>query len=364
MEAFNSISLDCRLRLPFVLSKVFAVECRRVVGNGARQTPIRLLHVPKSRRAFQRTEVINPSRISDKHETHWQSAASPDRLGPRFGVLVGSYVAALVAPTLTLFAVEYFGLSSKVLGFAVLGTIGVAVGSGAALLTADDERIASWLHSGWMAWLFPLAGLAPMVAYGFDVLEALALYLVESAAVPVSTLVGATGFLLGIVAAGTGEIAVRTARNRVASSAVASESVLIEWTAKWPRAHRVAVQALTLVTGLVPVGILSLSYPPHVPMLAGTIVVALLIVTNTVLSDRSYKLTPAGVERRRSGSGSLITWHQFIPKEQIEDVAVSENHVTLRRSGLLPSVRFSRRDSRLDDEEIVDSLEEHLDSRE
>jgi len=48
-----------------------------------------------------------------------KSVVSPDGLGPRFGVLVGSYVAALIAPTLTLFTVEYLGWRSKVLAFTV-----------------------------------------------------------------------------------------------------------------------------------------------------------------------------------------------------------------------------------------------------
>lgn len=292
------------------------------------------------------------------------SAVSPNRLGPRFGVLVGSYAAALIAPTLTLFIVEYVGLRSKVLAFAVLGTISITIGSGTVFLTTDNRQIASWLNSGWAPWLFPLVGLVPMVAYHFSVLEVFASYLIDPAAIPVSSLVGATGFLLGIVAAGVGEIAILTARNRVASSAIASEDVLIEWTARWPRAHRITVQIFTMVTGLVLVGLLSIWYPPYLTVLIAVVFVALVVTTNTVLSDRTYKLTPAGLEHRRSGSGGIFTWHQFIPKSQIKYVTVSGDRVVLHRSGLLPSIRFDRNDLRIDDEEIINNLEEYLERRE
>jgi len=292
-----------------------------------------------------------------------RSAALPDRPGLRFGALVGGYVAALTAPALTLLAVAYFDLRSSVLAFAVLGTVGVAIGSGTAVLTADDGRIAAWLNSGWVAWLFALLGLAPTAAYSFSVLEAFATYLVDPAAIPVSSLVGTTGFVLGIVACVAGEIAVRTARNRVASSAVASEEVLTEWTAGWPRAHRVKLQALVLVTGLVTVGTLSFWSPPYLTVLAAVVALALVVTVNAVLSDRVYRLTPTGLEHRRSGSGTLFTWSQFVPTEQIEHVAVSEDEVVVHRSGLLPSVRFDRRDLRLNDEEVISSLDAQFDTR-
>jgi hypothetical protein len=292
------------------------------------------------------------------------SGVSPDRLGPRFGVLVGSYVAALIAPTLALFIVEYFGLRSKVLAFAVLGTIGITIGFGTAFLTTKNGHIASWLNSGWVAWLFPLLGLVPMMAYHFSVLEVFAAYLIDSADIPVSSIVGATGFLLGIVAAVAGEIAIRTARNRVASSAIASGNVLIEWTARWPRAHKIKVQIFIMVTGLVPVGLLLFWYPPYLALLTALVVIILVVTTNTVLSDRVYKLTPAGLEHSRSGSGKFFSWRQFIPSSQIKYYTVSENHVILHRSGLLPNIRFDRHDLRLNDEEIINNLEECFDRRE
>lgn len=292
------------------------------------------------------------------------SAVSPDRLGPRFGVLVGSYVAALIAPTLTLFTVEYFGLRSNVLAFAVLGTIGITIGFGTAFLTTENGQIASWLNAGWVPWLFPLLGLVPMMAYYFSILRVFATYLIDPAAIPVSSLVGATGFLLGIVAAVAGEIAIRTARNRVASSAIVSGNVLIEWTARWPRAHKIKVQMVIMVTGLVPVGLLSFWYPPYLTVLTALVVITLVITTNTVLSERVYTLTPAGLEHSRSGSGKFVTWRQFIPKSQIIHITVSENQVILHRSGLLPGIRFNRHDLRLDDEEIINTLEEFFERRE
>lgn len=288
---------------------------------------------------------------------------SPDRLGPRFGVLVGSYVAGLIVPTLTLSIVEYFGLRSRVLTFAVLATVGVIIGSGAAIIAADNERIATWLNSSWVAWLVPLVGLVPMVAYYFTVLEVVAASLVDPTVIPVSSLVGATGFLLGIVAAGAGEIAVLTARNRAASSTIASENVLMEWSSRWPRDHRIKLQTFSMITGLVPVGLLSFWLPPYLTVLAALIViVAVASTTNALLSDREFKFTPAGLEHSRSGT--FFSWHQFTPKSQIEHITVSEDQVIVHRPGFLPTIRFDRRDPRLDDEEIVNTLGEYLDIRE
>lgn len=302
------------------------------------------------------------STLSMRHNTK-NATISPDRLGPRFGVLVGSYVAALIAPTLTLFTVEYFGLRSKVLAFTILGTIGIIIGSGVALRATDNRQIASWLNSSWVAWLFPLVGLVPMMAYHFSVLEVVAASLIDPTVIPVSSLVGTTGFLFGIVAAGAGEIAILTARNRVASSAIASENVLIEWTSRWPRAHRMKVQIFTMVGGLIPVGLLSFWLPPYLTMLTALIVViTVFATTNTVLSDRVFNLTQAGLEHRRSGK--FFTWRQFTPKSQIKYITASQNQIILHRSGVLPSIRFDRHDLRVDDEEVINTLEEHLNVQE
>jgi len=292
-----------------------------------------------------------------------KSVVSPDGLGPRFGVLVGSYVAALIAPTLTLFTVEYLGWRSKVFAFTVEERS--AIGSGTAFPNNRQRTnsLLAELRLGSLA--LPASRTRSMIAYHFSVLEVVAVYLIDPASIPVSSLVGATGFLLGIVAAVAGEIAIRAARNRVASSAIESENVLIEWTSRWPRGHRIKVQVFTMVTGLVPVGLLSFWLPPHLTVLTALVVVVTVSsTTNTVLSDRAYKLTPAGLELRRSGSGKLVTWCQFIPMSQIKYVTVLENHVILHRSGLLPSIRFDRNDLRFDDEEIINNLEEYLNRRE
>lgn len=292
------------------------------------------------------------------------SLFSPDRLNPQFGVLVGSYVAALIAPTVTLFAVKYFNLRSKVLAFAILGILGFIMFSGMAFLATDNRQIASWLNSSWVVWLFPLVGLVPMMAYYFSVVEVVATSLIDSAIIPASTLVGATGFLLGIVAVVAGEIAILTARNWVASSAIVSENVLIEYTSRWPRAQKIKLQILSIVIGLSLVGLLSFWLPPYPPYLAMlnaiTVVFALFSITYTALSDRVFKLTPAGLVHSRSGG--LFTWHKFTPKSQIKDVTVSKNDVILHRSGVLPSIRFDRHDPRLDDEEIISTLKEHYDA--
>lgn len=293
--------------------------------------------------------------------TNSSSLLVPDTLNIQFGVLAGIYVAALIAPVLTLFAVEYFDLRSWILALGILGAVGVGLGSVVILLVTDNGNIAEWLNAGWLPWLLPLVGFVPIFAYHFSIIEVFAyLYIGPEAGTPASV-VGATGFILGIVACWSGEFVVRTARNRVASFAVANEDVAVAWTAAWPRPHKIKAQIGVVLLCLAVASLVAIRYSTRTIVYTLPAVITFVLVTKSAFADRVYRVTPSGLDHLRKGG--IFDYRQFIPWSQIDGFTVTERSIVLHRQSLHPSIRFSRRDVRLNEEEVVDVLEEYLDRR-
>lgn len=293
--------------------------------------------------------------------TNASSLLAPDSLNIQFGVLAGSYVAALIAPVLTLFAVEYFDLRSWILALGILGAVGVALGSVVVLLVTDKGKIAGWLNAGWLPWLLPLVGFVPIFAYYFSVIEVFAYLYLGPVAGTTASVVGATGFVLGIAACWLGEFMIRTARNQVASFAVESEDVAIEWTAAWPRPHKIKAQIGVVLPCLAVAGLVAIWYSMQTIVYTLPAVVTFVLVTKSAFADRVYRVTPSGLEHLRKGR--MFDSRQFIPWSQIDGFTVTDRSIILYRPSLHPSIRFSRRDFRLNEEEVIDALEEHLNRR-
>ena len=83
----------------------------------------------------------------------------PDQVNTQFAILAGCYVAALVAPTLTLWVVEYVQIRSRLLALGLMGVVAIAVGASVVSVARDNEGLLSWLSTGWLPWLFPVAGI-------------------------------------------------------------------------------------------------------------------------------------------------------------------------------------------------------------
>lgn len=284
-----------------------------------------------------------------------------DTLDIQFGVFAGSYVAALIAPALTLFAVEYFDLRSWILALGTLGAVGVALGSVVVWLVTNTGKIAKWLNAGWLPWLLPLIGFAPVFAYYFSVIEVFAYLYTGLEAGTVSSVVGAAGFVLGIVACWLGEFLVRTARNRVASVAVADGDVAVEWTAAWPRVHKIKVQLGVVLPCLAVASLVAVRYSLQTIVYTLPAVVTIVLVTKSALADRDYRVTPSGLEHRREGQ--IVDYRQYVPWSQVRGFTVTDSAVILHRPWLRPSIRFSRRDIDLVEDDVIAALDEHLDRR-
>ncbi|QLK24480.1 hypothetical protein HYG81_10120 [Natrinema zhouii] len=286
------------------------------------------------------------------------TAVPPGQANTQFAVLAGCYVAALVAPTLTLWAVEYVQIRSRLLALGVMGVVAIVVGASTVSVVGDNEGLLSWLNTGWLPWLFPVAGILPVIAYHFSLIEVFATLFVEGASIPVTSLVASIAFILGIVAAFVGEIALRAARNQIACSATRAEDLTIKWSVRWPRSHKLNILVIVVLVGIGLLAILAVTVAPVSVVFTGPFVLVLVLVTRMFLSEREFELTPAGLSHVRSGT--LYTHRQFLPWSEIESLTLSDDAVVLHREGLLPSIRFSRSDIRPDEEEILAALEEHV----
>ncbi|QCS44795.1 hypothetical protein [Natrinema versiforme] len=288
------------------------------------------------------------------------TAVPPGQANTQFAVLAGCYVAALVAPTLTLWAVKYVQIRSRLLALGVMGVVAIVVGASTVSVAGDNEGLLSWLNTGWLSWLFPVAGILPVIAYHFSLIEVFATLFVEGASIPVTSLVASIAFVLGIVAAFVGEIALRAARNQIACSATRAEDLTIKWSAKWPRSHKLNILVIVVLAGIGLLAVLAVTVAPVSVVFTGPFVLVLVLVTRMFLSEREFELTLAGLSYARSGT--LYTHRQFLPWSEIESFTLSDDAVILHREGLLPSIRFSRSDIRPDEEEILAALEEHVSS--
>lgn len=291
--------------------------------------------------------------------TNVSPSLSPDSLSAQFGVLAGCYVAALIAPVLTLLAVEYLDLHSWILALGVLGAIGTALGAVVVWLVTDRETIATWLNGGWLPWLLPLVGFAPLFVYYGSVIEVF-FYVYAGTVGHPAAVVGAAGFGLGIAACWFGEGLVRTARNQVASSAVANEEVAVEWAAPWPLAHKTKAKVVVALPCLAVAG-LAVWYSMQSIVFTLPAVLTIVFVVQSALADRVYRVTRSGLEHRRDGR--LFDHRQFVPWSQIDGFTVTESSIILHRPWLRPNLRLSRRDIQFNEDEVIAALDEHLDRR-
>lgn len=294
-------------------------------------------------------------------ESDTNTLRAPVRLDTRFGVLAGSYAASLLAPVITLVIVQYFQIRSWALALGVLGVTGAAICALFVLLLAESGEIAGWLNDGWLPWTLPLLGFVPLFAHGFAVLEFLAYSLTEFGPESVGSLVGVVGFILAIAACWLGEMMIRSARNRVASAAVADEPVSVEWTAAWPRADRIKVQSVVLLIGFVLVGLLAVQYSVLTTVYTLPAVAATTFALNSIFANRVYRLTPSGLEQYQEAG--LTTFRQFLAWSRFDAFSVTDEAFVLHRQSLRPDVRFSRKDVRLNEDSIRDAFRAHLDQR-
>lgn len=286
---------------------------------------------------------------------------TPERLDTRVGVVAGLYVAALLSPALVLVVVRWLDLGSGQLALGLLGAVGMVLTAVVAWQVTRRGGLVAWFNSTWVALLVPAVGLVPMLAYFVLMITHLALYVAELEAENAASLVGFTGFFLGIAAGCLGSVLVYMARARLVDATVDDGDVDVEWTAGWPRRARFkfAIGTLVVLGSLFGLAFQQLGWRATQTLFPGGIALALGI--NNLTSEHTYRVTPAGLEQRR-GKRWFVS-RQLTPWSQFEGFSVTEDAITLHRPLPHVDVRCSRWDVTIAEEDVVAALEAHLDRR-
>lgn len=286
---------------------------------------------------------------------------TPNRLDTRFGFVAGLYVATLVSPPLLLTIIVRFQLRNGPFVLGLLGMVGMVCTAIFARLVTHRGGLVAWLHSTWLAWLVPTAGIIPMFAYAVLVLRYIAFTVTDLRTESAVTLIGFAGFLLGIVALCLGSVVVIMARSRLVNATVGDSDVDIEWTTSWPRRDRFKCMIGTLFLFAPLVGLFLWQTNWWAIYIVSTLGLLLILSLQSVMSERTYRVSPVGLERRREGRWAVS--RQLTPWSQFAGFSVTDDALILHRQLPHLDIRCSLRDSITDEADVVAVLETYLSRR-
>ncbi|WP_136716142.1 hypothetical protein [Halorientalis salina] len=270
---------------------------------------------------------------------------SPERPDTFFAFVAGLYAALLLTPAVVIglglwvsgdAAVLYFGLLAAVTAI----TVGVAWG--VTRWRGLPERMGA-TRVAWGLVFLPVFALLGYFAF---------LAAVESSSASAGALVGFLFCVVGILV-GIGLVAM--SRSRYADAVVDDESVTCEWTAGWPDQSRKRLQYASVVAMCLLVPIWAGGYLLNAEWV-GTVAQVLfvpVILLGNVGRERTYRVTPAGLERRDPATRYLYEWDAF------ESYAVTDETIVVRwRSRWRPAIRCARAD--IDVDAVTAALGDHL----
>lgn len=285
---------------------------------------------------------------------------TPDRLDTRFGVVAGVYVAALLSPALVFVVVQAAAIESELLAVALLGTVGSVITALVSWRVTHWGGLIEWFNTTFLAVLVPAIGVLPMVGYLFHLIVFLALFVSDLRAESAIPLVGFTGFVCGLLATCLGSALVLMARNRMAEANSKESDHDIEWTAGWPLRDRLGVVlgSLAIVAVVAAPAVWQLGLPGLYSL---TVSGVLAQGIYGLVSERTYRVTPAGLERRRENK--LVVSRHLIQWKRLDGFSVTDDAIVLHRL-LRLDYRCARSAIYADEDEIVEALEQHIDRRE
>lgn len=292
-----------------------------------------------------------------------ETLQTPERLDTRFGVVAGLYVAALLSPAVLFVVVRWLHLGSEPLVLGLLGAVGTVLTGVVAWRVTRYGNLVAWFDSTWLALLVPAVGILPVFAYLFQAFLYVAFALSELRTESAASLVGFAGFFLGIAASCLGSALVHMARARLVDEAVGDGDVEIEWTAGWPHRDRFKFGLGVLVVGSPLFALLVWQLGLWATSAVLALGPILVLCIYSVVSERTYRVTPAGLEQRREArfldSRRLISW------SQCEGFSVTDRAIVLHRRLPHLDVRCSRWDLSLDTNEadVIAALEAHIGRR-
>lgn len=290
-----------------------------------------------------------------------EALQTPETLDIRFGIVAGLYVAALIAPALLLVVVEWLHLRSEPLALGLLGVVGMSMTAIVAWQVIRRGEFVVWANSTWLALLVPAIGVLPMVAYFVPVVKFIAYSLTDLQAENAASLIGVIGFILGILASCLGGALVLMARARLVSATVDDSDVVTEWTAGWSSRDRFKLLIGVLLIGGALCGLISWQLEWLTISVVLPVGLILIFAVQSLVSKRTYRVTPAGLERHRDGrpfgSHQVIVWSRF------EGFSVTDRAIVLHRQFPTPDIRFSRRDLSTDEADVTAALEAYIERR-
>ncbi|MBV0925269.1 PH domain-containing protein [Halomicroarcula limicola] len=286
---------------------------------------------------------------------------TPERLDARFGAVAGLYAAALLSPALLLVAVQWLQLESGPLALGLLGAVGSVLTALVAWQVMRLGGLVAWFNSTWSAVLVPAIGVIPVFAYHFQAFLYVAFSLTELQPESAASLVGVTGFFLGIAASVLGVVLVQMARSRLMDATVDDGDVDTEWTAGWPPRDRLKLAAATLAVVIPLFGLAVWQLDGWGLMAFSPVCLVVVFATSSIVSKATYRVTPAGLEQRREGR--LFVSRHLVPWSQFDGFSASDDAVVLHRPLPHFDVRCKRWDLMTDDEAVLAALDAHLDRR-
>jgi len=272
-----------------------------------------------------------------------QSSERPDTF---FAFVAGLYAAALLSPAVVIALGLWVSDDPGVLYFGVLAAITLTI-SGVAWGVRRWRGLPERLGATRLSWgLVPV----PVLMIGVYVGGAES---VDSAGTDAGALVG---FFFGLLGLFVGLGLVVMARNRYTAAVVDEDTVECEWKAGWPEPQRQRMQYVSIAGMLFLVAAMAADALWNVEWLftAAQFLFAPAIVIGNIGQLRTYRVTPAGLERSYPASRYVFDWHSF------ESYAVTDETIIVRwESWWRPAIRCARDD--LDDEDaVVDALDAHL----
>ncbi|MFC5367688.1 hypothetical protein [Salinirubrum litoreum] len=289
---------------------------------------------------------------------------TPERLETRLAVVAGLYVAALVSPALTLAVAESLRLASELLALGLLGVVGILVTVVVTRLVTRRGELVAWLHSTWVGVLVPTVGILPLLGYAGDAFLSLAFFVSGLQAETAATLVGAVGFGFGLVACLLGSLLVTMGRNRLVAATVDTDEagdVAAEWTAGWPRRARLGLLLVVFAVATPVVGLAVWRFGWQALMPLPALGVTTILVASTLAGERTYRVTPAGLEQRRETRFTVA--RRLTPWSDFEGFTLTDDTLVVHRRSLHLDVRSSRWDISIADSNVVAALDAHLDRR-
>lgn len=271
---------------------------------------------------------------------------SPDRPDAVFALIAGLYAAILLSPAVVLALGAWVTSEGGFLYMGLLATVTVLT-AGLAWAITKWRGLPERLGASRLCWGLSVLPLA--VAFG---------YLALTAAIdtPGDSAGGAAGFALGIVGMFISFGLVAMARNRYAAAIVDEDAVTCQWRAGWPTRQRRPVQAVAIAGMLAYVGGLAADTVWSIGWLY-TVAQLLFIPAIALVSlgqERTYRTTPAGIERRYPAVKNVYGWDEF------EGYSVTDEALVLHwRAWWRIDIRCAWAD--IDDREAVEAaVAEHL----